>query len=135
RTAAAVVNDGQHRFRGFPLVFLDVVPRSEVQRSFVRSLADRAGPVLALASPRDETTVSFLQSAIGANAKTVGREDSTALNRLREHIFSTSALPENALDTTLEFRSATDEARASVEIASSILFASDPGVPFHTMSI
>src|SRR5499426_781292 len=117
RTAALVVNDGQHRFQGFPLLLLDVSPRSEAQRGFVTSLANRTGEVLAVCSPRDERSVSFFQHVIDTNAEDAGNSDSTALDRLREHIFSTSAPPENDIDSTLDFRSATDEARECVEIA------------------
>src|SRR5215471_3953213 len=54
RTATLVIGDGQHRFQGFPLLLLDVAPRSEAQRAFVTSLVSRSGAVLAICSPRDE---------------------------------------------------------------------------------
>src|SRR5262245_38480403 len=135
RTAALVVNDGQHRFQGFSLLLLDVSTRSEAQRAFVTSLANRTGEVLAVCSPRDERSVSFFQHVINTNAEDAGNSDSTALDRLREHIFSTSAPPENDIDSTLDFRSATDEARECVEIARSVHLAAELGVPFDKIAI
>jgi ATP-dependent helicase/nuclease subunit B len=135
RTAALVVSDGQYRFQGFPLLLLDVSPRSEAQRAFVTSLANRTGAMLAVCSPRDERSVSFFQHVINTNAEDAGNSDSTALDRLREHVFSTSAPPESDIDSTLDFRSATDEARECVEIARSVHLAAELGVPFDKIAI
>src|SRR4030095_6129321 len=135
RTAAVIVSDRQHRFDRFPLLLLDVAPRSEAQRAFLRSLADRAGAVLAVFSPRDGRSVVFFQHVLNTKAEDAGNSDSTALDRLREHIFSTFTPPETDGDDTVDFRSATDEARECVEIARSVHRAAELGVPFDKMAI
>src|SRR5262249_53216028 len=137
RTAALVVSDGQHRFRGLPLLLLDLAPRSEVERDFVSSLVRQAGPVFVVCGSRDHESLSFFEQASNAKADERRERDSTALSHLREHVFSTSktARPENEIDSTVEFRSATDEARECVEIARSILFAAESGVPFDQMAV
>ena len=135
RTAAVVVSDGQHRFHGFPLLLLDVAPRSEAQRAFLRSLADRAGAVLAVCSPRDEKSLVFFQHVLHIKSEDAGSSDSTALDRLREHIFSTFTPSETDGDNTVDFRSATDEARECVEIARSVHHAAELGVPFDKIGI
>src|SRR6185295_12551560 len=95
----------------FPLLLLDVAPRTEIERAFIAALAKAAGPALAVCSPRDEKTVAFISQALNCVADRSSDPGSTALDRLRRHVFSASAPPHNELDTTLEFRSATDEAR------------------------
>jgi RecB family exonuclease len=135
RTAAAVVNGGHYRFHGFPLLLLDIAARSDVERAFVTALMDCAGHSLAVCTPADERTVSFVEQAMNAKAEDAGKGDSTALGRLRRYVFSPAAPQRNELDPTLEFRSATDEARECVEIARSILFAAERGVPFDRMAV
>jgi len=135
RTAAAAIKDGQYRFEGFPVVFLDVAPRSELQLEFIARLAARARAVFAVTSPRDERTVVLLEHGLNAKAKPMGDGNSNALSRLREHVFSTSAPPKGVLDSSLQFRSATDEARECVEVARSILAAAQSGVAFDRMAI
>src|SRR5262249_40167092 len=73
--------------------------------------------------------------ALGTKAGDVGRHESNALSRLRDNVFSTSAPEKNELDTTLEFRSATDESRECVEIARACLFTAELGVPFDAMAL
>jgi len=128
RTAATVVRDGRHRFSGFPLLLLDVAPRSEVERAFIQTLAGAATSVLAVIGSRDEPVLT-------TTPQDIRNEEPTALNRLREHIFSTSTPPKGRLDSTLEFRSATDEARECVEVARSILATTGLGIPFDRMAI
>jgi len=138
RTAASVANDGQHRYRGIPLVLLDIAPRSQAERDFLASLIKQAGPVLAVCGSRDNRSISFFEHAIGSKAEERRPPDSSAMNDLREHVFSVSTPPlyrENEIDDTVEFRSATDEARECVEIARSILFAVEGGVPFDRMAV
>ena len=128
RTAASVVSDRRHRFNGFPLLLLDVAPRSQVDRAFIETLAATATSVLGVIGSREEPVLS-------TKPQDIRSEDPTALNRLREHIFSTSTPPEGRLDSTLEFRSATDEARECVEMARSILATTESGIPFDRMAI
>jgi ATP-dependent helicase/DNAse subunit B len=138
RTATAAVDNGQYRFHGLSLLLLDVAPRSEVERAFVQALANGAGQVLVTLNPRDVATVTFTEQVLQTNTENVGNTDSSALQRLREYVFATSTPPTSArsqVDSTVEFRSATDQARECVEISRAILYASDASVPFDGMAI
>lgn len=135
RTAAAVIQDGHYRFHGFPMVLLDVTPRSELQREFIDRLAAQTKVVFAVTSPRDERTVLLLEQMLKAKAELVRDGRPHALGRLREHVFSPSAPPEGRPDPSLQFHSATDEARECVEVARSILAAAQSGVRFDRMGI
>jgi hypothetical protein len=135
RTASRVVADGQYRFKGLPLLLLDISPRSELERAFVNALAPAAGDVLAVFSPRDERTVAWIEQAMKGKAEHIGALDSTALARLRVHIFSAATPPDRQFDSSVEFGSATDEARECVEIARSILAVAESGVVFDRIAI
>ena len=135
RTAALVALSDEYRYKNFPLLLLDVAPRTEIERAFIAALTNAAGPALAVCSPRDEKTSAFFSEALNSLPERIGDSGATALDRLRQHVFSASAPPRNELDRTLEFLSATDEARECVEIARSILFTASRDVPFDRMAI
>src|SRR5213075_3003123 len=86
-------------------------------------------------TPRDERTLAWIEQTLETRAERPSNRNATALSRLREHVFSTSIPPEHEFDSTVEFRSATDEARECVEIARSILSAADSGVAFDRVAI
>jgi hypothetical protein len=135
RTAASIVDARDYRFRDVPLILLDLSARSESDRKLISALAAAAGSVLAVCNPRDQKTVSCLEEVLETKATGPAIPASSALTRLREHVFSTSAPAPGELDSSLEFGSATDEARECVEIARSILFAVDTGLRFDDVAI
>jgi RecB family exonuclease len=135
QTAARVAAEGGHRFERCPLLLLDVAARSQAEGLFVKALSESAPAALAVCNSRDEKTVRLLEQALKIGAECVQSRSSTALDRLREHVFSTSSPPSEAIDATLEFRSATDEARECVEIARSILQAADRGLKFDRIAV
>src|SRR5262249_3487962 len=135
QTAASAVNEGNYRFQGFPLLLLDVAPRSNLERTFIAALIAGAGSILAVINSRDESTVAFFETTTRTSAEHLGNAGASALDRLRQHVFSMTVPPRDEVDSTLEFRSATDEARECVEIARSILGAADAAVPFDNIAI
>jgi ATP-dependent helicase/nuclease subunit B len=135
RTAASIVTEGQYRFRGFPVVMVDVAARSQLEQAFIHSILDAAGSALVVCTPRNERAVTFVRQAVHIDAEEIVNDTSSALGRLRQFVFSPTAPPKNELDSTLEFRSATDEARECVEIARSILSEAAGGVRFDEIAV
>src|SRR5262249_5302429 len=117
---------------------------------FAGAIAGQAGTGLAILSSRDEAAVAALE-AFGDGALNhlnldcnsgdlvhrppLFQTDSTALSRLRKYVFSSSIPSEHEFDSSLEFASATDEARECVEIARSIVSAAEAGTVFDSMAI
>ena len=56
-TAITVIRKPEFRFRGRPLVLLDIVPGSLVEQEMIRALVEAASAVLATAHQRDESSV------------------------------------------------------------------------------
>jgi ATP-dependent helicase/nuclease subunit B len=135
RTAAAAVRDPDYRFKDALLLLLDLSPPSVLQRRFAGAIAGQAGTGLAVLSSRDEAAVAALEEALNAPAQPANQTDSTALSRLRKYVFSSSIPPEYEFDSSVEFASATDEARECVEIARSIVSAAEAGISFDSMAI
>ena len=135
RVATEAASDAQNRYQGFPLLLLDIAAPSAAERSFISALLRCAGPSLAVCTPRDEGFIAFIEQSMNTTSEDNGISDSTALSRLRRYVFSPATPQSNELDSTLEFRSATDEARECVEIARSILAAVEHGVAFDRIGI
>lgn len=133
QTAAAAVAAGDYRYKSFPIVFLDVPVRTTAERRFIERLVAGAGPVLAAVHARDERSISCFEHAFDSGAEFVAAEGANALCRLRTQMFVTSAA-EGEPDETVEFRSATDEARECVEIARAILAGAEK-TPFDRTAI
>src|SRR5262249_40567197 len=108
---------------------------SDLECRFVETLIRSAGTVVSVVSSRHDVSTAFLERSTHVVAEDLGDTGVSALHRLRQYVFSTSTLPQNEMDSTLEFRSATDEARECVEIARSILTATDLGTSFDNMAI
>jgi RecB family exonuclease len=150
RTAAAVIAEPGFRFAGRPLLLLDLLPSSALEQETIENLSRAASTVLATVHTRDASSVAVLQNALGVAAEALRAlplqggeppkaaggcaEADRALDRLRAHVFETSA-PEGALDSSVEFLSATDEGRECVEIARSALTLAESGVPFDEMAV
>jgi ATP-dependent helicase/nuclease subunit B len=114
KNASEVAQDSSYLFRGASLVLLDIIPRSKAERDFVESLRTSAA---------DVTEITRVDKG------------SRALDRLRTYVFSADVPPQGELDSSLEFHSATDEARECVEIARSILFTTGKGILFDKAAI
>jgi ATP-dependent helicase/nuclease subunit B len=134
-TAASAVREVQYRYAGLPLVLLDVTARSQVERLFIAALIRNAGKAIGVCTPRDERSLAFLEEVMEAKAREVLGSESTALSRLRRNVFLPEVPKDSGLDSSLEFRSATDEGRECVEIARSILFAAERGTPFDRVGV
>ena len=69
RTAASVALSSEYRYKGFPLLLLDLAPRTELERAFIAALAEASGPALAVCSPRDEKIAAFLSQALSSPSR------------------------------------------------------------------
>src|SRR5438093_5638660 len=135
QTALTVIREPEFRFRGLPLVLLDPLPDSFLEREMIEALAEAASAVLATAHPRDESSIHVLEAALSVKVESLASEtNGRALDRLRANIFETSA-PPGEIDSSVDFLSATDENRECVEITRSILALARSGVPFDDVAI
>src|SRR2546427_2691472 len=91
---------------------------------------------MATAHTRDEEAIRVFADILNVVPTLVQPDrESTALDRLRQHVFEIAAPPPASMDTTVEFMSATDENRECVEIARSVLAAAKSGVSFDRMAV
>src|SRR5262249_2627636 len=129
RTAAESVN------RKMPLAMLDLPLKSSLERRFVESLTRESPSTLVVTHARNVDAVRALENALGVAAEHLENAGRTALSRLRSHVFSVATPPAGEMDSTIEFRSATDESREAVEIARAIMAAARSGVAFDRMAV
>ncbi len=123
------------RYRGMPLLLMDVIPKSVVERRFIKSLLHDPPVILATVHSRNEPAIVAFEEALGVVAKSLPDSESDALGRLRKGMFSPSATQAGGMDSTVAFRSASDESREAVEIARSILNFARIGVQFDRIAI
>ena len=129
RIAAETVN------RKLPLAMLDLPLNSSLERRFVQSLARESPSTLAVTHTRNVESVRALKNALVVTAENIENDGTTALSRLQSHVFSVAPPPAGEMDSTIEFRSATDESREAVEIARAVMAAAHSGVPFDRMAV
>jgi len=132
QTAADAAARADYRYKAFPIVFLDVPVRTAAERRFIERLVAGAGHIFAAVHARDEKSVACFER-LGIRAEFLASDSSNALRRLRTQMFAPSAVEGDA-DESVEFRSATDEARECVEVARAILAAADK-TPFDRTAI
>jgi RecB family exonuclease len=119
KTAIDVIRGPQFRYRGRPLLILDIVPVSRLEQQILDALSDAASDV-------------FLGNWGQGGLSPVS--SISALDRLRRNIFE-PATQEGEMDGSVEFLSATDESRECAEIARSALELARSGTPFDRMAI
>jgi hypothetical protein len=134
RVAAQAVRDGKYRYRGMPLLLLDVAPTHFLEQELIRALVGGASTVVATAHPRDGGTVAVLEKVLTVDRDSPHEECQRALDRLRRHVFELAA-PSGTDDASVDFLSATDESRELVEIARSAMALAASGIPFDRMAI
>jgi ATP-dependent helicase/DNAse subunit B len=131
----AVLSD-EWTFRKKIMVFLDVAPTSVLEQAFLSALASQGTDVLATAHDRDKESLDRWSGILDVKPASISTaENDSALSKLRSHVFRTDSPSNGELDDSVHFISATDESRECVEIARSILAASNRGVPFDHMAV
>ena len=132
----AAIRDGDFQASKFPILFLEISPSFYLEQEFTRALASQSSDVMATAHTRDEEAIRVFADILNVVPTLVQPDrESTALDRLRQHVFEIAPPPPAPMDTTVEFVSATDENRECVEIARSILAAAKSGVSFDRMAV
>jgi ATP-dependent helicase/nuclease subunit B len=134
KTAAQTIRNGSYRFRGMPLLLLDVGPTHFIEREFLGAMVEAASNVFATVHQRDAAAVQVLKEILSADPEVLPENTHRALDRLRRHIFELTA-PAGDNDSSVDFLSATDESRECVEIARSISAMASTGVRFDQMAI
>jgi ATP-dependent helicase/nuclease subunit B len=135
REATAVVAGNSFRYRGCPLVLLDLVPTTFLEQGMIRALGAAASSVFATAHSRDVASLNSLSDALSAVPQTLpSTESEQALDRLRANVFESTS-PTGDIDSSITFLSATDEGRECAEIARSILALAQSGMRFDQMAI
>src|SRR5262249_50016820 len=84
KVATTVIGEVDFRFRGQPLLLLDIVPTSYLEQEIIRALAQAASAVLATANQRDQSSIHILENALAEKAEQLPSQVSPrALIRLR----------------------------------------------------
>jgi ATP-dependent helicase/nuclease subunit B len=131
--AASVAGDLGHAYAACRLLFLDLPIPSAAERAFVTALVVRAPETLATI-PVDDKPALEAWSVIG-RVMPLDRQDSSGLDRVRDHLFAESTPPPADPLEDVELFSAPGEGRESVEIARRVLREARRGVPFDRMAI
>jgi ATP-dependent helicase/nuclease subunit B len=125
RTAVDAIRNDEFPISEFPTLLLDLAPLSSIEQDFIRAVTSRSSEVMATAHARDEESIGILASILGVTPTltTETTAESSALSRLRRHVFQIESPPAGSTDRTVDFLSATDESRECVEIARTIVAA------------
>ncbi|MEZ5285071.1 MAG: hypothetical protein R2712_09735 [Vicinamibacterales bacterium] len=133
-TAADAAGEPGSVVHGATLVLLDVAAPSAAEAAFVRALATHAAEALVTVPAADARTREALASLAGSTAHEADGGDS-ALERLRQGLFSADTPPRGAMDDSVVLFSAPGEGREAVEIARRVQAEARRGVPFDDMAI
>jgi ATP-dependent helicase/nuclease subunit B len=118
----------KHPYLGLPLLLLDVPLPSQSHVELARKLA-AASLATCLVSVSSEDRVLDLP------VEALDREDDSAIERVRRHLFATEPPPASQYDGTVELFSAPGESLETVEIARRMRAYAAQGVPFDRMAI
>ncbi len=137
-TRAALASDPP-RFVGIPVLLLDVVAESALDRDFIAALASRSPSILATIPAGDAPVQTLLEDALGVRATSLSpTADETiarSLERLQTHLFADTAPPERDVDESVTVISAPGEMHECVEIARRIALEARRGVPFDRIAV
>src|ERR1700722_7918729 len=135
----AVLASEPPRFVGIPVLLLDVVAESALDRDFIAALASRSPSILATIPAGDAPVQTLLEDALGVRATslspTAHENIAPSLERLQTHLFADTAPPERDVDETVSVISAPGEMHECVEIARRIACESRRGVPFDQIAV
>lgn len=118
------------------MLLLDVPIRSAAERDLVRALVLASPKSLVTIPAGDESSVAALagiESFAPVPAATC--DISSALDRLKHHLFASDVPPSGAPDDEVRFFSAPGEARECVEVARRIIDEARRGIPFDRIGI
>lgn len=133
--AVKVVEEGQHRLLGLPIVLLDVSIRNKCAKKLVEALVTRSPHALTCTLDRDKQTNAEFNAILDGPATPTALGGDTTVARIRSSLFQLQAYAEHPLDSTLDYFSAPGEAMESVEIARRVLKLTENGVPFDRIAV
>ncbi len=120
------------------LLLLDVPVRSVAERDLIRALAQASPESLATVPAGDESgleAVTGTAAAAASHLPATPCHTSSALDRLKHHLFASDAPPAGEPDDEVHFFSAPGEARECVEVARRVLDEARAGVAFDRIGI
>ena len=123
---------------GLPVLLLDVVVHSALEKEFIEALAKSAANVLATVPRGDHRTIQNLQVALKTDAHENISADSRATGSLtcvKEHLFQDTAPPRAKLDSSVKLSNWPGEPRECIEIVRSIQSEAAQGVPLDQMAV
>jgi ATP-dependent helicase/nuclease subunit B len=115
RTAAAESS----RYDGMPVLLLNIEPAYRLDRLFIARLIARSHAVCVIDNNGGDESIP----------------NPNALERLRRHMFSVAAPAAGVFDSSVDFRSASDESREAVEVARAITALARDGRAFDQIAI
>lgn len=136
--AATEATRARHRFRGLPLLLLDVELAHLAEAELLRGLCEGAAGVCATFVRGDERAEGYLRIALGG-ATRVRRsepEGDSDLSRLQARLFEAGDVARSAGDRPrVKLLSSPGESREAVEVARAILAAGAEGVAFDRIAV
>jgi CRISPR/Cas system-associated exonuclease Cas4 (RecB family) len=133
RTATEAAADPAGGYNACRLLLLDVPVTNAVERAFVEALAARAPSALATIPAGDGPALNTFAQLTAV--EDVDEGEPIGLDRLRRHLFASSAPPAADPLEAVELFSAPGEGREAVEIARRVLREARRGVPFDRIAI
>jgi len=123
------------RFHGMSFLMADVRVKAVAERRFIQSLIASSPSILATTHPEDVQTIAALEALMQVKAEAIPEDRTDALGRLRRSVFSIENREIGGFDSSVDFRSSTDESRETVEIARAVLSESRKGIPFDGIAV
>ncbi|MGH7282158.1 MAG: PD-(D/E)XK nuclease family protein, partial [Polyangiaceae bacterium] len=132
---AAKDRTASHSLLDVPLLVFDASVTSALARDLVQAVALRANAVLATLPAGDVQSESFLSAALSVSPIDLQCDESTALARAQNRLFSGEAAAPSSTSKEIEILSAPGESRECVEVARRILDEAAKGTGFDRMAI
>lgn len=131
--ATRVMDEGPPSFVRQTVVLLDLPVRSVRVERFISTLL-RSASRLVITEPTDDVEACAFFAAAGCEVSDERVTATTALERVRDHLFALE-VPVGLPDDTVQLFSAPGEGREAVEIARAVLREARRGVPFDEMAV
>ncbi len=119
-------------WRGLPLLLLDVALPSRAHSEFIAALAARSPSVCATVVSADTRRIQEFERILGCSASVAAPAGATALDKVRQFLFSSERPAPSEYDESLDLFSAPGESLEAVEIARRI---TRMGIPFDRIAI
>ena len=135
RAATKAVVSGETRFRGMPVVCMDLAIHWRREQEFIEAIVAGAREALVTVAGADRRTWSVMKELPGVTCLPEPAPESHSLGRLRQYLFSKTIPARQEPDSSVLFFSAPGEEREAVEIARLILEQAGEGTRFDQIAV